>query len=219
VVILACLLCANASHMGVDLSQECLIDGFKCLSGKGFTHAIIRAWRSDGEPDPVGPHTIYNAWDGNMTKVDVYIFPCYSCGDPAGQIKYTIANLTSFNANYGTVWLDIEGAQYWDSNTASNADFFQKMVDQAGSLGLTIGVYTSESQWEPIMGSYTGGKDYPLWYAHYDNDPSVSDFSPFGGWSSPYMKQYAGTTSMCGCSVDLNYSPEDSDFLEPAKSK
>ena len=28
-----------------------------------------------------------------------------------------------------------------------------------------------------------------LWYAHYDNNPSFSDFSPFGGWSKPAIKQ------------------------------
>lgn len=29
----------------------------------------------------------------------------------------------------------------------------------------------------------------PLWYAHYDNSPSFSDYSSFGGWSEPYAKQ------------------------------
>lgn len=28
---------------------------------------------------------VYNAWDGGMKYVDVYLFPCYSCGNPAGQ--------------------------------------------------------------------------------------------------------------------------------------
>ncbi len=36
------------------------------------------------------------------------------------------------------------------------------------SAGVTAGVYTSESQWQPIFGSsYTGGSAFPLWYAHY----------------------------------------------------
>lgn len=42
-------------------------------------------------------------------------------------------------------------------------------------------------------------------YAHYDNDPSFDDFSPFGGWSNPAMKQYAGDKNECGVGVDLNY--------------
>ena len=42
-------------------------------------------------------------------------------------------------------------------------------------------------------------------YAHYDNDPSFSDFKPFGGWSKPSIKQYAGDKTVCGAGVDLNF--------------
>lgn len=49
--------------------------------------------------------------------------------------------------------------------------------------------------------------DFPLWYAHYDGIPSFSDFKPFGGWTKPTIKQYKGTSSLCGASVDLNYHP------------
>lgn len=34
-------------------------------------------------------------------------------------------------------------------------------------------------------------------YAHYDNNPSFSDFSSFGGWKSPHAKQYAGDVTQC----------------------
>jgi hypothetical protein len=37
----------------------------------------------------------------------------------------------------------------------------------------------------------------PCRYAHYDNNPSFSDFSKFGGWSSPHAKQYAGDVTAC----------------------
>lgn len=42
-------------------------------------------------------------------------------------------------------------------------------------------------------------------YAHYDGNPSFSDFRPFGGWSKPAIKQYAGDKTECGAGVDLNY--------------
>ena len=42
-------------------------------------------------------------------------------------------------------------------------------------------------------------------YAHYDGNPSFSDFKPFGGLSSPAIKQYKGTTSYCGASIEENY--------------
>ena len=47
----------------------------------------------------------------------------------------------------------------------------------------------------------------PLWYAHYDNKPSFSDFSSFGGWTTPYAKQYQGDYTLCGFDVDLDYAP------------
>lgn len=38
----------------------------------------------------------------------------------------------------------------------------------------------------------------PCRYAHYDNNPSFSDFQQFGGWSHPGIKQYAGDATVCG---------------------
>ena len=32
-----------------------------------------------GQPDPNGPANINDAWNGGMSYVDGYIFPCYSC--------------------------------------------------------------------------------------------------------------------------------------------
>jgi len=194
---------------GVDLSQACYVDGFQCLVESGFSFAIIRAWMSTGAPDPVGPHTIYNAWDGNMSYVDAYMFPCYSCGNPAGQMDATIATLQNYSDTYGMLWLDIEGpGTYWSGDQGANANFFQALLNEGEAQGIKIGVYTSASQWGPIMGSYTGGSAYPLWYAHYDGNPSFDDFSPFGGWSQPAIKQYQGSTSICGCGVDYNYYPD-----------
>jgi hypothetical protein len=45
----------------------------------------------------------------------------------------------------------------------------------------------------------------PFRYAHYDGNPSFSDFTPFAGWTTPLAKQYQGTTTNgCGASVDYN---------------
>ena len=53
------------------------------------------------------------------------------------------------------------------------------------------------------------------WYAHYDGSPSFGDFSPFGGWSSPAIKQYQGDASICGAGVDLNWYPDFAGGLPP----
>ncbi len=64
--------------------------------------------------------------------------------------------------------------------------------------------------WQTIFGSKTACPSVasvPLWYAHYDNNPSFSDFSAFGGWTKPSIKQFAGDVTVCGIDLDKNYKP------------
>jgi hypothetical protein len=64
--------------------------------------------------------------------------------------------------------------------------------------------------WQNIFGSKTACNtlsSHELWYAHYDGKTSFEDFSSFGGWTKPFMKQYLGTSSLCGAGVDKNYHP------------
>merc|ERR1712000_74159 len=213
VVVLAMVAPALATH-GVDVSQATMPDAFKCLKSNGYEFAIIRAFESVGRPDSNAPHTIYNAWDGGMSHVDIYFFPDPKAGNAAGQMASMVNYLKQYKihargnppASYGMCWLDIEGTQYWGSQS-SNRAFFTDLVNAAKSNGVPLGVYTSESQWGPIMGDWNGGAGLPLWYAHYDGEASFSDFRPFGGWSKPAIKQYRGSTSLCGAGVDENWYP------------
>jgi hypothetical protein len=95
----------------------------------GYEFAIIRVYQSIGIPDPNGPANINDAWNAGMAHVDGYIFPCYSCGNPAGQMDATINYLqshgvrfadrktlnatsdSSTKVSYGMLWLDVEGTQ------------------------------------------------------------------------------------------------------------
>jgi len=114
------------------------------------------------------------------------------------------SNSTS-GVTVGMLWIDIEGTQYWSSSATNNVNFLTSMVNEGKARGYSIGIYSSASQWNPIMGGSTKFAGYPLWYAHYDLNPSFSDFSSFGGWTKPAIKQYAGDQSFCSCSVDKNY--------------
>lgn len=112
---------------------------------------------------------------------------------------------STVGAKVGMLWLDIEGTQYWGSSTSANVQFLSEMVNEGKARGVSLGIYSSKSQWTPIMGGSEAFKSLPLWYAHYDSNPSYSDFTEFGGWTKPSIKQYQGTTSTCSASVDLNY--------------
>ena len=67
-----------------------------------------------------------------------------------------------------------------------------------------MGIYSSSSQWGPIMGGSTAFNSLDLWYAHWDGSTSLSDFQSFGGWSHAAMKQYAGDVSFCSAGWDKN---------------
>ena len=87
------------------------------------------------------------------------------------------------------------------------------MIDEGNSLGVSAGIYTSYYNWEDIVGlswNSPSNQGLPLWYAHYDNSQSFSDFKSFGGWSSPMIKQYEGDKSGCGVGIDYDWMPTNS---------
>ena len=82
------------------------------------------------------------------------------------------------------------------------------LINQQRSIGFVAGIYSNYYQWENIFTlSYTFGYagSYPLWYAHYDSWDSFGDFSSFGGWTTPTMKQYNGDMWTCSFDVDYDY--------------
>jgi len=84
------------------------------------------------------------------------------------------------------------------------------LVNGISSHGKSVGIYSSAVQWQNIFGSSnactTAGK-VPLWYAHYDNSQSFSDFKAFSGWTAPKLKQFAGDKTLCNTDVDINWRP------------
>jgi len=105
------------------------------------------------------------------------------------------------------IWLDIE-VYAWSGDQVTNRNFITSLINEGKALGQKLGVYTSYYNWQSIVGiDWAGAADLPLWYAHYDNSPSFSDFVAYGGWSKPSIKQYNGDATDCGVSIDLNWYP------------
>jgi len=170
-----------------------------------ITFAVVRAWTSTGHFDSNVVSTVSNFQAAGFSNVDVYMFPCFLCGGGDSQVSSAVTSLQNNGVNFTTFWFDIEGPQYW-GDIPSNEAFFSAMKRQGQTMGLTMGVYTSRSQWTPIMGTLDSS-DLPLWYAHYDNNPSFGDFTPFANWNSPSWKQFQGDVSTCECDVDSDWSP------------
>jgi hypothetical protein len=124
------------------------------------------------------PGSISAAKSAGISTIDVYLFPC--AGQSAStQVTSMISFLQAKGASYGTIWLDIETNPStncgWSSNTQTNCQFISDLIQAAGSH--PVGVYASSSMWSEIAGSScTVGSSKPLWYAHYDNNVSLSFF-------------------------------------------
>lgn len=108
-----------------------------------------------------------------------------------------------------SVWLDIEGTQYWSGDHAANTRYIVDLYYRLHSYGYAVGVYSGASQWVPITGNAKVLSFLPIWYAHYETPPQANfnDWKPFGAWTKPNIKQFRGTHSECGASIDANWHP------------
>lgn len=189
---------------GVDYSVLFSVSDIQCLVGQGFTFAIPRGYCSYGAVDENVVQNIKNAWAGGMKSVDVYLFPCVKCGNPKGQVRSLVNALNGLN--FGTIWVDIE-IYSWGSDLNANRQFALDMVNEVKAAGKNVGIYTSEYNWEEVVGSsWSGLSSYPVWYAHYDKWPSFGDWRSFGGWNKGTVKQYEGDVYSCGLSLDKNFA-------------
>eukprot|EP01087_Luapelamoeba_hula_P023879 TRINITY_DN88_c0_g1_i1.p1 TRINITY_DN88_c0_g1~~TRINITY_DN88_c0_g1_i1.p1 ORF type:complete len:217 (-),score=18.94 TRINITY_DN88_c0_g1_i1:41-691(-) len=209
IAVVAAFIGVTVATLGVDISQPTSQGSFQCMRNAGYSFVVVRAYLSLGRPDSAAPGSVAAAWAAGMAHVDVYMFPCPTCGSSAAsQMAQLVQFLNSNRVRYGMIWLDIEGPGYWrDQNF--NINFIAQLIAAAKNYGVHLGIYTSESQWSPITGNWAApaGEGIPLWYAHYDGSPSFGDFRPFAGWNKPAIKQFRGTTSMCSAGVDENWYP------------
>jgi GH25 family lysozyme M1 (1,4-beta-N-acetylmuramidase) len=211
------------------------------MSDYNVTYAIIRTYRSVGEVDTNSPDTIHYAATAGVKDIGVYMFPCmptspYSvskeinCASPEQQVLDTISFLQKngvvvkrsvggFKVEQGVtvvnrVWLDVEDespAKYYDSDVKKNQDFMAGIVAQLEMMGIDVGIYSTKTYWQNIMGNIEGYGKYPLWYPRYDGDPSLDFFVPFADFTEVKIKQTAGDSYWCSLSqVDTDYREVES---------
>ncbi|GIQ80663.1 glycoside hydrolase, family 25 [Kipferlia bialata] len=204
---------ARATH-GFDLSYyqgDVSQSSFDCLKNDGMQFAIFQAQRSNGKYNSYLKHQYDRSVAAGIKYNDHYVFPDTN-KDAKSQIKSTIASMKADGVlSKNMIWVDIENTDYWYSSHSQNIQFLKDFITEAksqwsgcGNRHGCIGIYTSSSQWSAITGGTTDSffANLQLWYCHYDNNASFSDFKAFGPWSKPAMKQYTGTTSKCSTQID-----------------
>jgi hypothetical protein len=134
-----------------------------------------------------------------------------------GPIEDRIARSLEACAPYPVrrLWLDFEDNGHGASGIPRELDVHQvidcvhRAIAASSQPGASPwGLYSARWWWAPATGDSPSWRDEPWWIAQYDGiaDPTV--FTPFAGITQPAMKQYQGTTQLCGLSVDLNAAAE-----------
>ncbi|KAF8355417.1 hypothetical protein PRIPAC_97040 [Pristionchus pacificus] len=191
-VFLALEVAYSTATLGIDTISAISTSGFQCLHSNNYAFYIGRVGQS-------------------MANVDAYLFPCHSsgCGSAKQQVSDTVNALRNGGAKFGTLWLDVE-IYNWGSDLKANQQFILDMVAQCKSMGVTVGIYTNNNNWQNIVGiDWAGVSAYPLWWANYNGAANFNNFKPFGGWSKPAIHQYSGDVKgPCSVgNVDMNWYP------------
>ena len=204
----------TAMLAGVDVAVAVNASQWQCLAKAGVQWSVARGWHSYGAMDQQCESNLKGAAAAGIKQRDVYLFPCR--GKPASEQVATM--LRSLDpSTFHRVWLDVEenpspGCSWSDPHEEDNCAFVTALALAVQSTaGVPLGVYSNHHDWNRTVGDHCilPGELPPLWYAHYDRDPSTcTDFLPFGGWSRPFAKQYsdhsASLDKACGISPDIS---------------
>ncbi len=152
--------------------------------------------------------------------VDAYVWIWFDMDSSDIQRKLSLLDGLAIRQ----LWLDVEdtAASKYDAATCEQkvADALA-LCDAYGTTSNQVGVYTGLWFWTDrrYMGNTVAFASRELWDAHYDLIPdSAVGFVPYGGWTTPRIKQYQGSTSLAGIAgLDLNVlSSAEAGELTPA---
>lgn len=141
---------------------------------------------------------------GGMT-VDLYVY-LYWDESISEQVQEAV-DLTVEFPEIGRIWIDLE-----ESPAGRSSDTLigltEEALDTVGSF--PVGIYTGKGFWFDAMDNRDVFSDLPLWYARYDDVPSLDTYVPggshaFGGWQAAMGKQFDDhSPATCGRAVDKN---------------
>ncbi|EYB88972.1 hypothetical protein Y032_0238g3278 [Ancylostoma ceylanicum] len=156
---------------------------------------------------------IFNSSPQADLGVEVFMTPTRpSFNDGAEQFDQLYKGLQGCQINVASVWLQVVSPVDWMFQPQASVDFINQVIAQANNYGVNIGIYTSQKEWMEI--TYGTNDLYAptrLWYWNV-NSPgplgetpaNFSDFSAFGPWTSPVVKQFGQGIPICGHTVNRN---------------
>uniref|UniRef100_A0A914EGM2 Uncharacterized protein n=1 Tax=Acrobeloides nanus TaxID=290746 RepID=A0A914EGM2_9BILA len=158
-----------------------------------------RVFKSDGTVDLSGIRTLQNAQTAGRASGDDWFMYPIMYPNPNGDSYAQISNLSQAITDAGFGWPDFDDTLYiaiepgfWSQNKTANQQF---LIDLAASMlhfMNFIGVYTSNSYWDQIVGAdfnasiFFNGNDLPfLWIILRGNHSVASQDNFFLGTNMP----------------------------------
>ena len=179
---------------GVDISVRTTSADWACLKNtKNIDYAIVRMYRNVGLVDSNGTTSLALALGAGITDLGAYMFPCVTssayaishnitCPSAAEQVDMTMKALSAANVIFSSqktpetpenavvlnrMWLDIEDEsppKYFDASPSVNTQLMAAMVAALEAYKVPVGIYSTKTYWQNIMGNIEGYSKYPLWY-------------------------------------------------------
>jgi len=210
---------ASNSALGeVEQGQGNLVFAIDSSKWAGeFTDAEMRCWWDKGVR-----HVIVGTQNRRLTRqqldkaqeagmtLDMYVYLYWD--NPAKQIEWALEVAKDYPS--GRIWIDVEE----EPGGRSEAELTKLVTTAFDTCGdFPCGIYTAAWWWKPHMNNSAAFSDKDVWYAYYDNNPSLStwDKQQFGGWKWPVGKQY-NETYVCGLHIDVNTMAVDAKATGPA---
>uniref|UniRef100_A0A183FYR3 Glycoside hydrolase n=1 Tax=Heligmosomoides polygyrus TaxID=6339 RepID=A0A183FYR3_HELPZ len=170
-----------------------------------FSRAYTPA--GQGQTDPYACANSKNA-DAAGLLSEVYMTPQpISTKTGAQQLDEILTMFSNCGVTVVSLWIQVTSPDNWSRTLSTNLNFLNSIFSRAGQYGVSIGIYTSSSEWNSITDYKKRGNYCRYWNVHGGGVPNetpanFNDFRSFGGWTSPSVKQFAQTEGFCGITAN-----------------
>jgi hypothetical protein len=215
------LLPTSKAELGIELTNGDLTTDFddfahndnqkawKCLRDKGFDFAVIAF---------EGASAITRARKAGFSDIDGEISPTYNwVNDVYNNVDFQIRLLKLEKETVNRIWVKIYGQEklplgaptHWNYYPENNVPLIKQVILTLKESNNSVGIFTNKDQWDLITGNFdivfwyksSFGIDLPLWELVNDGKADETDFTPFGGWTNRFMKQYESFSFQYQCGM------------------
>jgi len=149
------------------------------------------------------------AIDRGVPYLDAYVIPRSFTENPSERALWAADKLERWRQFIGIVWLDAEQVDAGAVPAAQVAGWLRGVRRILENRRFRCGLYSNRRQWDQVLGLAPFDeefRDLPRWDACYDDQP-YSGYS--GAWAGrvdePAVDQFAGSRTVFGANVDLNW--------------